>query len=196
MDPRLKMAMMRRRRSDGTYMNYPDRMIPPMSEGYYPDWGQPEMPYDADQRQMEGRPMNRIGFATPEEIRRVPAQSEVGYRKGHKEQGYAMSYGSDEQLPPREATEWVKSMENADGTTGEHYSMEQVDQIMEQQKIPLDKVEFYTAMNMMYSDYCKVAKKFNCSTPEFYACLAKAFLEDKDAEKGKLKRYYECIVKH
>ena len=94
------------------------------------------------------------------------------------------------------AVEWVKRMENADGTTGPHWDMNQTRQVMEQHNIHLNDIDFWVTMNMMYSDYCKVAKKHNCSTSEFYAAMAKAFLEDKDAYPEKLSRYYECIVEH
>lgn len=52
------------------------------------------------------------------------------------------------------------------------------------------------AMNMMYSDYCTVANKYNVGTPEFYACMAKAFLFDKDAKSpnAKMAAYYFGIV--
>ena len=40
-------------------------------------------------------------------------------------------------------------------------------------------------MNMMYSDYCQVAKRQSVDTPGFYADMAKAFLEDADAADGK-----------
>ncbi|MDY4223633.1 MAG: hypothetical protein SOX75_03020 [Candidatus Limivicinus sp.] len=49
-------------------------------------------------------------------------------------------------------------------------------------------------MNMLYSDYFKVAKKFIVNNTEFYANLAEAFLCDKDAADDKLIRYYECVV--
>ncbi len=49
---------------------------------------------------------------------------------------------------------------------------------------------------MIYSDYCAVAEKLGTSTAEFYACMAKAFLDDKDARPEKLARYYEYITKH
>ena len=45
-----------------------------------------------------------------------------------------------------------------------------------------------------YSDYYKVAKKFNVNNTEFYADLAEAFLRDKDAADDKLMRYYEYVV--
>lgn len=31
-------------------------------------------------------------------------------------------------------------------------------------------------------------------TPEFYADLAAAFINDKDASKDKVEKYYECVV--
>ena len=52
-------------------------------------------------------------------------------------------------------------------------------------------------MNMMYSDYCKVAKKYGVDRPEYYADLAKAFLRDKDFDgkpEEKLYIYYKAIV--
>ena len=52
-------------------------------------------------------------------------------------------------------------------------------------------------MNMMYSDYCAVAKKFGLDRPDFYAELAKAFLNDKDfggEPEEKVFLYYKCIA--
>jgi hypothetical protein len=52
-------------------------------------------------------------------------------------------------------------------------------------------------MNMMYADYCSVAKKYGVDRPEYYADLAKAFLHDKDYKgtpEEKLWYYYNCIV--
>ena len=50
--------------------------------------------------------------------------------------------------------------------------------------------------NMMYSDYCEVAKKINANNMDFFAEMAKAFLKDKDAgAQDKLAAYYEYVVK-
>lgn len=49
-------------------------------------------------------------------------------------------------------------------------------------------------MNMMYSDYCQVAKRQSVDTPGFYADMAKAFLEDTDAADGKAYLYWDCIA--
>ena len=48
---------------------------------------------------------------------------------------------------------------------------------------------------MMYSDYCKVAEKVGASSMDFYAYMAKAFLDDKDAADNKYGRYWACVVK-
>ena len=58
--------------------------------------------------------------------------------------------------------------------------------------------EFCMAVNMMYSDYCKVAKRFVAPDKEimFFAELAKAFLDDADGPEPseKLALYFHCIV--
>lgn len=48
-------------------------------------------------------------------------------------------------------------------------------------------------MNMLYSDYGSVAKKFGVDNADFFACLAEAFLND-DAVENKLAAFYDCIV--
>lgn len=62
--------------------------------------------------------------------------------------------------------------------------------------IDCEPLQFWIAMNMIYSDYVKVAKKLGMNNVDFYACMAKAFLDDKDAQPDKLARYYEYVVKH
>ncbi len=66
---------------------------------------------------------------------------------------------------------------------------------MAQKDIDCDPIEFWIAMNMMYSDYYLVAKKFNMNTPDFYAEMAKAFLDDKDVQDNKLMNYFSYVVK-
>lgn len=93
------------------------------------------------------------------------------------------------------ARAWTKKMKNADGTQGPHWTLEQVKQIMAQRKIGLDPVQFWVTLNMIYSDYSPVAKKHGLGgSLDFYADLAKAFLNDKDAKPEKLARYYDAIV--
>lgn len=89
---------------------------------------------------------------------------------------------------------WVAAMENADGTHGGHWTMEQTEQVRKQKNIDCDPLMFYAAINMMYSDYCKAAEKANASSVDLYVYMAKAFLDDKDAMPHKLARYYHYIA--
>lgn len=92
------------------------------------------------------------------------------------------------------AKEWVGRMKNNDGTTGEHFKAEQTEQMRNAHCPDCDKMEFWAAMNMMYSDYCDVAKKMNIDRPDFYAHMAKAFLMDKDAGEEKMAKYMKYIA--
>jgi hypothetical protein len=96
---------------------------------------------------------------------------------------------------------WKKMMENVDGTQGEHYSMEDVEHVADKLNIKFhdyDEKEFCLALNMMYSDYCKVVRKHIPPDKElmFYGEMAKAFLEDPDGPEPseKLALYFHCIV--
>ena len=90
-------------------------------------------------------------------------------------------------------------MDNADGTTGQHWTEDQTASIAAAIGVTFDHVtaeEFCAAMNMMYSDYFPVGVKYGVDRPEFYADLAKAFLFDKDgpAPSEKLAEYYHKVV--
>lgn len=68
--------------------------------------------------------------------------------------------------------------------------------LAKQRGITCDKNDFWATMNMMYSDYGKVAKMYSVDNTNFYADMAAAFLQDKDAVDGKLVEYWEYIVEH
>ena len=103
--------------------------------------------------------------------------------------------GHVDKLTAPKAEEITRKMVNEDGSKGAHWNMDQTKQVMEQRGIQCDPVEFYIAMNMMYSDYYPVAKKLNVNSVDFYADMAKAFLDDKDAGKDKLAKYFAYVVK-
>ena len=108
-----------------------------------------------------------------------------------------MEYGK---MSHKDIENWKNHMKNQDGTMGEHFKKEQVMQAARQIGVnPEEYGEhiFPLVMNMMYSDYCAVAKKFGLDRPDFYAELAKAFLNDKDFEgepEEKVYLYYKCIA--
>ena len=97
-----------------------------------------------------------------------------------------------------DAMHWAERMQNADGTTGPHWTMDQTSAVADARGILHDipRWAWGVAMNMMYSDYYDVAAEFGVNRPEFYAALAKAFLMDKDGPGPveKLCAYYKNVV--
>lgn len=115
----------------------------------------------------------------------------IGFQQGktHKEKG--------QHLTKEEAEEWVDQMRTKDGRPGKRWSYDEIRQyagnygVSGEQKI----IDFFVVLNMMYSDYCHVAKKLGVDNMEFYAGMAKAFMDDPDAAEGKLVKYREYIAK-
>lgn len=112
-------------------------------------------------------------------------------------------YPSERKVAPMTrhmAEEWMSGLKNEDGTTGPHWDFEKAETVRNQKGIDASPLEFFVTLNMMYSDYCKVAKKLGVNTVDFYACMAEAFLDDKDAIGGggeeKLSAYYDAVVRH
>lgn len=107
-------------------------------------------------------------------------------------------YGTDHKMDQRTAERWANMMQNADGTTGPHWSYQQVEQLKQQKRElqPYPTPDLYATLNMMYSDYKDVAKKFNADNQDFYICMAKAWLDDKDAGSGESKtmNYFKYVV--
>ena len=135
-----------------------------------------------------GRRMPQIGFSQ---------NGDWDKRSGQYERGGADSRSIKmprQHLTHDEAEEWCDSMVNADGTKGCHWTLEQTQDVAKQRNINCDPNDFWAVMNMMYSDYCQVAKRQSVDTPGFYADMAKAFLEDTDAADGKAYLYWECIA--
>lgn len=111
-------------------------------------------------------------------------------------------YGDDmdNKLTKQEMKEWENDLVNDDGSRGAHFSAEQIDQAA--RSIGIEPKEFgdgvlCMTVNMLYSDYAGVAKKFGVDRIEFYIELSKAFLRDKDFDGDgaeKLFLYYTFIA--
>ena len=193
-----------RRNSRGRYM--------PTRNEYGEETRDSTMPYyppifrdnEKRTRRTERRdPMNRIGFAVDGEMERLPDHNgyksdatyhdidEMGYRSGRQAE-----YGGTEEYPKLTrdvAMEWADSLENADGTTGPHWPMVQIKNIMADRKLTGDPIDWFLAMNLTYSDLCKVFKKYNISNLDAYVDFAKAFwLADKDFP-DKLEKYHAAL---
>ena len=93
-------------------------------------------------------------------------------------------------LTEKQAKEYVSHMTNKDGSKGEHWTLEQVEQFVKSHSdyADMDLIHFYVAINMMYSDYYKASY-----TTDNYASMAKDFLKDSDAPKDKLERYISVM---
>lgn len=165
----------------------PQNWLPPI----YRD--QPKYRYDDDGGRM-------IGFAGGQEIQSNGYRTDATYmhrdemqpRRSERQAGYA----SSEVGPMDRATakKWVSQMQNADGSTGGHWSMEQTSQILRQRGYQHGQEEWYAILNAMYSDYCRTAKQFGVDNVDFYASMAHDWLDDDDAREGKAERYYCYIV--
>lgn len=98
------------------------------------------------------------------------------------------------ELTQEDAMAWMYQMKNEDGTFGAHWDVAQTKPYMEPRGVSCEAWEWAAVMNMMYSDYCKAARKNSVDRPEFYADLAAAFLLDRDAPEDKAGRYYHNIA--
>lgn len=149
----------------------------------------PYMPHEPPDSRMAPR---RIGFG---------AQSNMGEWNGHEDMERGEYRMEDMPEFDREtAEEWVRNMRNEDKShpVGGKWSHEALKPLAQKYGIPTEGKqfwEFYAMTNAMYSDYSEVARKFGITSPEFYACMAKAFMGDKDAMEDKVALYYEYIAK-
>lgn len=124
----------------------------------------------------------------------MSAPTEEQHKADKHEAAHAEHAAHPAHLTLEDAKRWTSKMQNADGTKGCHWTLEQTQDVAKQRNITCDPNDFWAVMNMMYSDYCQVAKRQSVDTPGFYADMAKAFLEDTDAVDGKAYAYWECIA--
>lgn len=109
---------------------------------------------------------------------------------------YDMEYNQPMFLDRKTIKRWMADLENADGSMGAKFNKEQVSQKAEQLGIKAKNVEpeeWYAAVNMFYSDYCKTLG----GDLQLYLKMAKDFFDDPDAglQGGeKLAAYYYSIV--
>ncbi|MBR5280970.1 MAG: hypothetical protein IKU26_08400 [Clostridia bacterium] len=120
----------------------------------------------------------------------------MGESRHHEQMQRGMAEGAKMDLDQMSAEQWARNMEKEDGSKGPKWSKEQVKPYMAQVGYHGPEYKFWVIMNALYSDYCKIAKKYGVDRPEYYADLAKAWLEDADANPEKAGLYYKYIVKH
>ncbi len=109
--------------------------------------------------------------------------------------------GGMKKLTREKADKWVKHMEsdNPKAPRGGVFTYEDAKKLAEDRDIPTegqDLIDFYATLNMVYSDYSKVAKEYGVDNDDYYADLACAFLYDRDGKRPseKLAAYYMYVV--
>lgn len=141
------------------------------------------------------RANRQIGFGAQNNMEHGDMKHEDDYHMGRSE-----SHMDGMEFDRETAEHWVRSMRNEDKAhpVGGKWTAEMLKPLAQKYGIPTDGKKFwelYAMTNAMYSDYGEVARKFGITSPEFYVCMAKAWMEDKDAEPDKTALYYEYIVK-
>lgn len=183
--------------NDMHYRPWPEPHIPPyLDRPDMRDERRMEVPVHMRDRNVvhirDYQDKRRIGFG---ENRMMDDEYEG---KQHHEYGHS-DYKHDK-MNQHTAERWVDDMEGSDPAhpMGGKWTPEQVKPYAQKYGFPTDGDkfwEFYAIMNAMYSDNFETAKEFNLVKPEFFASLAKSWLNDKDAVPNKAWMYYECIVK-
>lgn len=155
----------------------------------YPDMARRDYEYDRQRSDYRGYDMNRRDYG----------DYGYDYARGDRGRDYGQSeYGK---MSEKDFKNWKENLINSDGSHGAHFKKEQAEHFIKSMGLDMHRIGnpevFCMTMNMMYADYCGVAKKFGIDRPEFFAEMAKAFLEDEDFHgKGeeKLWLYYKCIA--
>lgn len=168
---------------------------------------EPQMPEEAFEDPLEQRrryPRRRDGTFRPrnEMYANYGGEREDAIEPNEREgRGHIIGFtsrgrsgGSEQKLTADKAREWVQKMKSEDGSPGEHWNFEQVKRFATQHNVQHDPAEVYAIMNAIYSDYCKVLKKYGLTSPEAVLDFALAWLDDQDAVDNKAMMYYECIV--
>lgn len=120
------------------------------------------------------------------------------YVKDHMDDDDAKGH-ANHQMTRDMAERWVAGMVSDDPAKphGGKWTMDQVKPVAQKYGVPTEGdrfAEFWAVMNALYSDYYAVAKKYGALNPDFFADMAMAWINDKDAVRNKAAVYYECIV--
>lgn len=93
----------------------------------------------------------------------------------------------------------VSKMHNEDGSRGPHWTIEETTQLANQYGVNLNgafnRYDWYVALNMIYSDFYKVILSIaNSNNNKHFVEFAKAWLNDKDIDEGKMWYYFVYVM--
>lgn len=130
-----------------------------------------------------------------ERMDRMDERQDYGYDRRYDDyDSHSDMEYNDMFLSKKEIKEWMRSLENADGSQGAKFGREQVLNVAKDHGIKFHKYtedEFVMTVNMMYADYCEAIGQPDITV---YAKMAKAFLDDPDSKYDggeKLAIYYD-----
>lgn len=214
MDGNYGTEMRRRRDSRGRYMEDEDgsRMAYGGNQGNenaYRPWPEPHMPPYLDRPESRMRDRNVVNIRDYQDKRRIGfGENRMHHGEGKDGQKveaggtFWMTNPGGEKLTKEKAEKWVRSMRGDDPKSrGEMWSYEDSKKLAEERGLPTEgqeMIDFYVVLNMVYTDYCKVAKEHGVDTEDYYADLAEAWLYDRDAKPPteKLMAYHKYVIPH
>ena len=127
-------------------------------------------------------------------------------RRGRDMRDYNDDYDDYHDKPKMRLTKadknhWKHKLENTDGTTGEHFDMQEVMQAAEKLNVKFkdySEKDFCLITNVMYSDYGHIIKRLVPPEKEVLICadMAKAYFDDPDGPEPeeKLAIHYHCMT--
>lgn len=204
--------MRRRRDSRGRYMEDDggSRMAYEGNQDAYRPWPEPHMPPYLDRPESRMRDRNVVNIRDYQDKRRIG----FGENRMHHGEGkggqkveaggtfWMAPQGGHEKLTREKAEKWVRSMHGDDPKTrGEMWSYEDAKKLAEERGLPTEgqeMIDFYVVLNLVFTDYCMVAKEHGVDTEDYYADLAEAWLYDRDAKPPteKLMAYHKYVIPH
>ena len=185
---------MRRRGNRSDMDDSPDMR----GEGYFV-WDNANMPYMPPERY--GQPHDRQNVTDMRQYRTRSMMGE-GDEKQHQQQGM-IGFGEQDahgkKLTKEKAEKWVKHM-RTDGHKGEMWTIEDAKELAKPYGITegQELVNFYAALNMIYSDFGKASEEFGMDDEEYFAALACSYLYDEDGlpPSEKIANHYKYLIPH
>lgn len=145
--------------------------------------------------------INKIGKKIYKEsdVHKKEEMDEVYYRmadflKEHAKSQYDKFLEEAEDIMFEIEPEKAKQIVIAMKPFGQRWSMEEIKEYLKSRGISEKIKYYYMVMNMMYNDYARTAKQYNLDVPEFYFDLSFDFINDVDAKRHKIEKYFVEIV--
>lgn len=110
--------------------------------------------------------------------------------KDYNKEWYDKFYEEAEDIIYEIADEHARQIVGVMQPYGQRWSMEEVEDILHSKGIMGHTKCYYLVMNMMYNDYSRTARQYNLDVPEFYFDLSYDFINDTDAKKHKVEKYF------